>query len=59
MISTPMLTLVKMSGRVAREATSKEKEIKEKEAATKTSEREANRKRKLAEDGKKEWDCKN
>ena len=58
MISTSMLTLVKMSGRVAREATSKEKEKKEKEAATKTSEREANRKRKVAEDAKKEWDCK-
>ena len=59
MISTSMLTLVKIFGRVAREAASKEKERKEKEAATGASEREANRKRKLAEDGKKEWDCKN
>ena len=56
-ISNQMLNSVKMSGRDAKEAASKEKERKEREAATEVIEKELERKRKKEADAKKDWEA--
>ena len=57
-ITSQMLNCVKMSGREAKQAEAKAREKRERAAADEALEREAARKKKIAEDSKKDWESK-